>query len=127
MKEVILSPTEIQAVPDPTKDKKIDSSDQDTQGKPPPVPAHPLIRMHRSHPLPKKPTKKREDIDELIEKLKLQAKSLRVSYDTRDERKFAKHICDAREFGEFAESIGKTRMELAISVMRASLEINYWK
>lgn len=119
MKEVILSPTEIQAVPDPMEDKKIDSSDQDTQGTPPPVPTPPS--------LPQKPTKKREDIDQLIEQLRLQAKSLRVSYDPRHERNFAKHICDTREFGEFAQSIGKTRMELAISVMRASYEINYWK
>jgi hypothetical protein len=66
-------------------------------------------------------------LDELIQKLKATADKLNIAYDKKRDRQFAKHLMDAIEYGEFAQKLGKTRIELAVSVMKASAQISYWK
>lgn len=72
-------------------------------------------------------TRKRDDIDKLVERLRLKAWILWIAYKKTQERNFAKHILDAKEYGEFCEKIGQSREEFALNVMIASVKINYWK
>ena len=67
------------------------------------------------------------DINDLIEELKLTAKKIGIAYDKREERKFWKHICSAREFWDFAKKIGQTRLEFARNILLASVAIKFWK
>lgn len=69
----------------------------------------------------------RVDINELIEFLKEQAWILWVAYQSEKDRMFAKHILDAKEFGNFAEKIWLSRAEFALRIMIASEKIWFWK
>lgn len=71
--------------------------------------------------------KKNIEIDNLIEILKTEADILEIAYDKKQERNFAKHILEAKEFGIFCEKIGQERIEFAKNIMLASQKINFWK
>lgn len=73
------------------------------------------------------PMKGRPDIQELIYEIKKKCDQLGLAYESDKDTYFAKHILDAKEFGSFAEKIGKTRVQMAISIVSASVQINYWK
>jgi hypothetical protein len=73
------------------------------------------------------PLPTRSDLDELIKTLKTTADTLWIAYNKTRDRQFAKHLMDAVEYGVFAEKLGKTRVELSVSVMKASKQISYWK
>ena len=68
-----------------------------------------------------------EDIDNLIQELKTQSDVLWIAYNKKDERRFAKHILTAKEFGIFCEKIWQERIEFAKNIMIASEKIKFWK
>lgn len=72
-------------------------------------------------------TKKRVDIDLLINDIKWLCNELWVAYNKDKDRMFWKHIIEWVEFGKFCEDIWQTRIEFAKNVLKASLKINYWK
>ena len=72
-------------------------------------------------------TKKREDIDLLIQTLKNYCSINNISYDKTRERMFWRHIMDWKDYWEFVESIGQDRIEFALNILKASIKINYWK
>jgi len=67
------------------------------------------------------------DINNLISELKKLSNELWVAYDGKDERKFWKHICTAKQFWEFCEKIWQDRITFAKNVMIVSIKINFWK
>lgn len=71
---------------------------------------------------PKGPNK---EINELILEIKNKCDKLGLAYSNEKDTYFARHILKAQEFGAFAERIGKTRQELAIAVLTASVQINF--
>lgn len=82
----------------------------------PPSPADP--------PLKKWP---RIDIQELIYDIQKECEKNWIAYNTDKEREFARHILTAKQFAQFAERVGKTPHQMAISVLKASIQIWYWK
>ena len=69
----------------------------------------------------------REDINYLIEQIKLECNNLWVMYDKTKEREFSKHILTAKEFWENAEKCWMNRINFALNILLASIKINYWK
>lgn len=67
------------------------------------------------------------DINNLIQTIKDKVKEYWLAYDNTQERKFARHILVWKDFWNFAESIWKSRDELCISVINASIQINYFR
>lgn len=67
------------------------------------------------------------EINNLIEQIKQQCDNLWVAYDKQKERYFAKFILTAKEFWTFCEKIWQTREEFALNVLKASVQIKYWK
>lgn len=68
-----------------------------------------------------------QDIDNLIIELKTLCDEVWVAYDKSHERNFAKHILTAKEFGNFSNNLGQSRIEFAKNILKASLQINFWK
>lgn len=68
-----------------------------------------------------------ENIDNLIIELKNLCNEVWVAYDSAQERNFARHILTAKEFWRFCENINQTRLEFAKNILKASLQINFWK
>lgn len=75
----------------------------------------------------KEKKKPRTDIDELIGEIKAVCNEYWIAYDKTNDRNIAKHILDAKEYWEFCERIGQTRIQFAINVLIASIKINYFK
>jgi hypothetical protein len=50
-----------------------------------------------------------------------------VAYDKTKDRYFAKFILTAKEFGTFAEKIWQDRIEFALNVLKASMQIKFRK
>lgn len=69
----------------------------------------------------------REDINYLIEQIKLECNNLWVMYDKTKEREFAKHILTAKEFWENAKKCWMNRVNFALNILLASIKIKYWK
>lgn len=69
----------------------------------------------------------REDINYLIEQIKLECNNLWVMYDKTKEREFSKHILTAKEFWENAEKCWMNRINFALNILLASIKIKYWK
>lgn len=68
-----------------------------------------------------------QDINNLIKELKELCEEVWVAYDKSHERNFAKHILTAKEFGNFSNNLGQSRIEFAKNILKASLKINFWK
>ena len=68
-----------------------------------------------------------KDIDNLIIEIKELCKEVWIAYDKSHERNFAKHILTAKEFGDFSNNLGQSRIEFAKNILKASLQINFWK
>jgi len=66
-------------------------------------------------------------INELINELKKVCNEIWVAYDKNSERNFAHHIMTAKEFGEFCKKVWQSRIEFAKNVLKASVQIWYWK
>lgn len=79
----------------------------------------------------KNPAKKEKEItvaiNWFISDLRAICKDYWVAYDKTRERMFAKHILTAKDYGEFAESIGQGRIEFAENVLIVSIKAGYWK
>lgn len=75
----------------------------------------------------KEKKKPRTDIDELIGEIKAVCDEYGIAYDKKYDRHFARHILDAKEFWEFCDKIGQSRMNFAVNVLIASIKINYFK
>ena len=69
----------------------------------------------------------KQEINQLIMKLKEKCNELGVAYNKANDRNFANHICKAKEFWEFAEKIGSDRIKFACDILVASKKISYWK
>lgn len=69
----------------------------------------------------------REDINYLIEQIKIKCNILWVMYDKTKEREFAKHILTAKEFWENCERCRMNRVDFAINIIQASKVIDYYK
>lgn len=67
------------------------------------------------------------EINELIKTLKEEAEKIWIAYDKTDERMFAKHILTAKEFWKLADRYGLSRIQFAVWIMKASIQINYRK
>ena len=67
------------------------------------------------------------EINELIKKLKEEAEKIWIAYDPTDERMFAKHILTAKEFWKLADRYWISRVQFAVWIMNASVQINYRK
>lgn len=67
------------------------------------------------------------EINELIKTLKKEAEKIWIAYDPTDERMFAKHILTAKEFWKLADRYGISRVQFAVWIMNASVQINYRK
>jgi hypothetical protein len=67
------------------------------------------------------------DINLLIKEIKDFCNKNWVSYDKEDERNFWKHIMTAKEYWEFCKSIGQDRIQFALNVLKASIQISYRK
>lgn len=68
-----------------------------------------------------------KDINDLINSIKEQCNSTWVAYDKYKDRYFAKFILTAKEFGDFAEKIWQSRVEFALNVLKASVQIKFRK
>lgn len=112
-KESKISSSKIQATPGKLKTKKTLISEQEREQ------SSPLV--------PPAPPHSRSDLDELIQTLKATADTLWIAYNKTRDRQFAKHLMDAFDYWEFASKLWKTRIELAVGVMKASLQIWYRK
>lgn len=64
-------------------------------------------------------------IDKLIDDIKEKSRLLGVAYNKEKEREFAKHLLTAKVFWDFCEQYGRTREQMCIDIMDAS--IGYWK
>lgn len=113
-KEGISTNVDMGASPD-TSQEKISSSKKETA----PHTLSPTSAAPLSH--------KRDDIDTLLDTLRLTAEGIGAVYDTKKERLFAKQIMDAVEFGKFAERVNKSRIDTAVAVMKVSASDGYWK
>lgn len=69
----------------------------------------------------------KKEINSVIEWIKAECNKLWVAYEKTMEREFAKHIATAKEFGNFCEKIWQDRLQFAINVLRASIQIKFWK
>ena len=67
------------------------------------------------------------EINDLINQIKNVCDELWVAYNKDMERQFAKHILTAKEYWEFCEKIGQTRVEFALNVLRVSVAIKYFR
>lgn len=67
------------------------------------------------------------EINNLISEIKEMCDVLWVAYNKDMERQFAKHILTAKEYWEFCEKIGQTRVEFALNVLKVSVWINYYR
>ena len=67
------------------------------------------------------------EINNLIEQLKQLCNDLGIAYDKQKERYFAKFILTAKEFWEFAEKIWQDRVQFALNVLKASVQIKFRK
>lgn len=63
----------------------------------------------------------------MIIELKTLCDEVWIAYDKSHERNFAKHILTAKEFGSFSNNLGQSRVEFAKNILKASLQINFWK
>lgn len=68
-----------------------------------------------------------ESIDNLIIELKSLCNELWIAYDKTHERNFWKHILTAKDFGEFSKNLGQSRIEFSKNILKASLQVNFWK
>lgn len=71
--------------------------------------------------------KTRQDTISLIEKIEKKAEELWIAYDPTHAWRYAKHIITAKAYGRMCERVGKSRIEFALAVMQASIQIDYWK
>jgi hypothetical protein len=113
-KENISTNVDMGASPDTKQEKLFPHKKETTRNTLSPTSAAPL-----SH--------KRDDIDTLLDTLRLAAEGIGAVYDKKQERMFAKHILDASEFGGFAEKVNKSRENAAVAVMKVSASSGYWK
>ena len=67
------------------------------------------------------------EINDLINQIKNVCDELWVAYNKDMERQFSKHILTAKEYWEFCEKIGQTRVEFALNVLRVSVAIKYFR
>ena len=67
------------------------------------------------------------EINNLISEIKEMCDVLWVAYNKDMERQFAKHILTAKDYWEFCEKIGQTRVEFALNVLKVSVWINYYR
>ena len=67
------------------------------------------------------------EINNLISEIKEMCDKLWVAYNKDMERQFAKHILTAKEFWEFCEKIGQSRVEFALNVLKVSVWINFYR
>ena len=68
-----------------------------------------------------------KEITDLINLIKDQCNNLGIAYDKSKDRYFAKFILTAKEFGDFSEKIWQTRIEFALNVLKASMQIKFRK
>lgn len=68
-----------------------------------------------------------KEINLIIEWVKAECNRLGVAYDKTKDREFAKFIASAKEYWGFCEKIWQWRLEFAINVLRASVQIKFWK
>lgn len=68
-----------------------------------------------------------EDINNFISELKNNCDKLGIAYDKNKERQFSKHILTAKDFWEFCEKIGQTRLQFALNILLVSEKIGFWK
>lgn len=69
----------------------------------------------------------REETINTIQTIKETAEELWIAYENDEEWKYAKHIATAKEYWKLAENLWISRIDLAISIMKASITINYFK
>jgi hypothetical protein len=67
------------------------------------------------------------EINELIKTIKEEAEEIWIAYDSTDERMFARHILTAKEFWKLADRYWLSRVQFAVWIMKASVQINYRK
>lgn len=67
------------------------------------------------------------EINDLINQIKNVCDELWVAYNKDMERQFSKHILTAKEYWEFCDKIGQTRVEFALNVLRVSVAIKYFR
>ena len=75
----------------------------------------------------KKEKEIKTEINNLISEIKEMCDVLWVAYNKDMERQFAKHILTAKDYWEFCEKIGQTRVEFALNVLKVSVWINYYR
>lgn len=75
----------------------------------------------------KKESYGKTEITELIENLKNYCEKNGISYDSEKERRFGNHIMKSKDFGKIAEIHNQSKIEFAINICKASIQINYWK
>ena len=86
------------------------------------------VKKEKAHRTLATPTKKdKPDNQQQQQEIKKKCDQLGLAYESDKDTYFAKHILDAKEFWAFAEKIGKTRAQMAISIVSASVQINYRK
>ena len=66
------------------------------------------------------------DINALIAEMKKACASREIAYDKTDERNFARHILTAKDFTEFAGSLGITPAVYAIGIIKGASFSEYW-
>jgi hypothetical protein len=74
-----------------------------------------------------KPDNRNQDIQKLIYHIKEFCSSRSIIYDSTDERNFAKHITTAKDFGEISDKLGKTRIEMALSIIELAESDKFWR
>lgn len=67
------------------------------------------------------------DVNMIIDKIKEKLDYLWIAYDKSRERMFAKHLLTSKDFWEFCKRVWKTRIEACLSIIDASVMINYRK
>lgn len=67
------------------------------------------------------------EINDLLEKIKKSCSKNWIIYDSEKDRMFAKHILTAKQFWEFCEKLWKDRCQVAVDVLNASVQIDFWK
>lgn len=104
-------------------------SDQDEDQERDNYPIQPTESQEEAPPKPAAPPpmRWRPDIQELIYEIRKKCDQLWVAYEDDKDTYFAKHILDAKEFGNFAAKLNKTRVQLAVAILAASAQINYRK
>lgn len=68
-----------------------------------------------------------QNVNDLINNIKSLCDSLGIVYDKTNDRNFARHILTAKEYWEVCDKVWMSRVDFALSVLKASVAINYFK